>query len=146
MKIQDYKVGTTFEENCVVINRKDGTKFYNHFGIIERFASIYGDKPEDIIKVRATIIEEDVVVKDLIASGYDLNTQEYFAWIDFENDGTYNIRLIYGNIKLYIICFPYGPDIERFYNHESRDIKTHKVIHKPGDRRGMTVKLKIEEI
>ena len=149
MKISSYKKGTTFE--CLCAHKgvvKDGRPFLDSFGIIPKFASMYGRKPEDIVTVRGTIIEEDIIVKELMKhdSPYDSNAHDYFGWIDFEDDGSYNLRMIYGNIKLYYMCFPNGPDIGRFYCNDVEDIKTWKIIHKAGDRRGMTVRLEFEII
>ena len=50
------------------------------------------------------------------------------------------------NIKIYSVCFPYGADAGRFWDQDIKDFNTNKIIHKAGDRRGMTVRLKIEEI
>jgi hypothetical protein len=148
MKIPDYKVGTTFETTCTLQSiQKGGIPFYNNFFISRTFAkSIFGKNPEDVIDVRCTITEEDVLINDLIKDPkYDNNTCEYFAHITFEDDGTYNISLIYGNIKLYFMCFPYTPDAERFYSHEFKDLNGN-IIHKIGDRKSMSVRLKVERI
>lgn len=136
MKIKDYKTGTTFEITCTKEHN-----CYNHFQIHKDLVHMYGKKQEDVITVKCTIIEEDVIVSDLYkyGSSYDANKVDYFGWIEFEDDGTYDIGLIYPNIKLYFMCFAYGPDARRFWNHDIDN-------HKKGDRRGMTVRLKIEEL
>lgn len=145
MKINDYKVGTEFYINCVKENTKnyhnsEGKTYYGSFGIIPQLASMWARKEEDIITVKATIIEEDVLINNLLKDkNYDTNCIDYFGWIDFEDDETYSIHMIYPNIKLYFVCFPYGADAGRFY-------RTNLGIHKEGDRKGMTVRLKIEEI
>ena len=149
MKINDYKVGTTFEITCTKENtknfhNKEGNTYYNNFGIIPRLANMWGRKEEDIIKVKGTIIEEDLIVSDLYkyGSSYDANQVDYFGWIyfeDFEETGQYDIKLIYPNIHLYFMCFPYGPDSGRFWKIDCGK-------HKKGDRKGMTVRLKFEEI
>lgn len=147
MKIVDYRKGTTFECQCAYRGRiVDGRPWLDSFGITKELASIYGRKPENIVTARGTIVEEDVIVSNLMKYGsqYDTNSHEYFGWVDFEDDGTFDLRMIYGNIKLYVICFPSGPDINRLYSNEVRDTVTWEVIHQPGDRRGMTIKLVFE--
>ena len=149
MKINDYKVGTSFEINCTKHNHiKTGEILYDSFGIDKKFASIYGRKPEQVIKVKCTIIEEDVIIKNLISnnSDYDDNSIDYFGFIDgFENNDL-NISMIWYNIKLYFVCFPYGPDSLRFCQYDQKNYETNEYDFKKGDRRGMTVRLKIEEI
>lgn len=146
MKIKDYKVGTTFEIGCVK-DTSDGGECFCDFGITPMFASVFARRPEDAIKVKGTIIEEDIIVGDIYKKGssYDDNQTDYFAWVEFEDDGTYNIGLFQPNIKLYFMCFPNGPDVLRFWNFDSMDYHTGKYLHKRGDRRGMTVRLKFEE-
>ncbi len=148
MKILDYKVGTSFEITCVKekINNKytnDFKEYYSSFEIMPRLASMWAKNQEDVITVKATIIEEDVIIKDLFNNkDYDENCVDYFGWIDFEDYNKtkrYDIGLIYPNIKQYFVCFPYGADSGRFWNNDIGE-------HKKGDRRGMTVRLKIEEI
>ena len=148
MKINDYKVGTTFEITCTKetfenFHNKNGDTYYNNFGIIPRLANMWARKEEDVIKVRGTIIEEDVLVDKLFKDTlYDDKQTDYFGQIefeDFEETGQYDIRLIYPNIKLYFMCFPYGPDSGRFWKMDCGK-------HKKGDRKAMTVRLKFEEI
>lgn len=149
MKINDYKVGTTFEINCAKHNHsKTGEIIYDSFGIDKRFASIYGRKPEQVIKVKCTIIEEDVIIKDLMyyGSSYDTNSIDYFGFIDGFEKNDLNISIIWRNIKLYTMCFPYGPDSQRFWEFDKKNYNTNKYEFKKGDRRAMTVRLKVEEI
>jgi len=149
MKINDYKVGTSFEINCTKHNHiKTGEILYDSFGIDKNFASIYGRKPEQVIKVKCTIIEEDVIIKNLISnnSGYNDNSIDYFGFIDGFEKNDLNISMIWYNIKLYHVCFPYGPDSLRFWQYDQKNYETNEYDFKKGDRRGMTVRLKIEEI
>ena len=149
MKIEDYMKGTSVETTCTkILNSNTGEPYYRDFGISHEHARIWGRKPEDVINVRLTIIEEDVIVGDLyrMDSGYDVNSTDYFGLIKFQDDGTLDISLIYGNIKLYFMCFPYCPDILRFWDAEISNPSTHEIEHRPGDRRAMTVRIKIEEI
>lgn len=147
MKIKDYKVGTTFEVNCVKDTCYGGECFCD-FGITPASACVFARNPEDVIRVKGTIIEEDVVVESIYKKGssYDDNQTDYFAWIEFEEDGTYDIGLFQPNIKLYFMCFPSGPDVLRFWSFDGMNFNTGKYLHKKGDRRGMTVRLKFEEI
>lgn len=137
MEIKDYKVGTSFEITCSkeehrTSGKKDGKHYYQNFGIVKEHASIWGVKPENVITVKATIIEEDVMCQKLMAGkNYDVNSIDYFGRISFE-EGKIDIHIIYPNIKQYFICFPYGTDIGLF--------------DREGKRKEMNVRLKIEEL
>ena len=157
MKICDYKIGYSFEIDCAKSFRKINGEpteqiIYDSFDIMKKYAYMWGRNPEDIIKVKATIIEEDVIVNKIFKkySEYDANKVDYFSWIDFEHNEPIKISMIYPNIKQYFICFPDGPDDDRFWKFDSinvnYDIGEKTVEHLVGDRRGMTVRLKIEEI
>ena len=117
MTINDYKVGTSFEINCAKHKHiKTGEMVYDSFGIDKKFANLYGRSPEQVIRVKCTIIEEDVIIKDLMNkdSDYDENSIDYFGFIDGFEKNNLKISIIWRNIKLYAICFPYGPDSQRF--------------------------------
>ena len=65
MKINDYKVGTSFEINCAKQKHiRTGETIYDSFGINKNLAYMWGRKPEDVVKARCTIIEEDVRLRD----------------------------------------------------------------------------------
>jgi hypothetical protein len=152
MKINDYKIGTSFEINCTKQRHiRTGETIYDSFGINKNLAYMYGRKPEDVIKVKMTIIEEDVLLKDKFNDkNYDENCTDYFGLITWEDDNSLSIGLIYANIKLYNMCFPYEIDKCLFYDGDViiYDYKTfeEKIVHKKGDRHRMTVRLKVEEI
>ena len=157
MKITDYKVGYSFEIDCAKSFKKINGEpteqiIYDSFDIMKEHAYMWARNPEDIVKVKATIIEEDVIVDDLLKrnSSYDTNQVDYFGWIDFEYNNPVRISMIYPNIKQYFMCFPNGPDVNRFWKYDSIkfDYDTYEktIDHLSGDRRGMTVRLKIEEI
>jgi hypothetical protein len=135
MKIRDYKVGTTFIINC--------TKHFGHydsFGILPELAFMWARKENEIIKVECTIVEEDIIVSDLYKDPkYNPNSLDYFAHIDFNEDGTYSTVIIYHTLNIYNMCFPNGPDAERFYKFDG-------LHHKKDDRKSMTVRIKVEEI
>ena len=107
MKISDYKIGTTFETTAVKrFNETHNQVYYDSIGIIKEHAYMWGSKPEDVIKVKATIIEEDVLVDKLMKnnSGYDTNSIDYFGQIDFEKGlDNLSIGLVYHNIKCYFM-------------------------------------------
>jgi hypothetical protein len=137
MEIRDYKVGTSFEIACTkeehrTSGKEDGKYYYQNFGILKEIASIWGVKPENVITVKATIIEEDVMCQKLMMDeNYDSNSIDYFGRISFE-EGKISISIIYPNIKQYFICFPYGTDVGLF--------------DKDGNRKEMNVRVKIEEL
>ena len=136
MEIKDYKVGTSFEITCSkekhrASGKEDCKYFYQNFGIVKEHASIWGANPENVITVKATIIEEDVMCQKLMVDkNYDNNSIDYFGRISF-NKGKMDIHIIYPNIKQYYICFFYGTDVGLFDN--------------DGNRKEMNVRLKIEE-
>ena len=148
MLISDYHIGTIFETTCASRYVKEGCPFYDSFGISKEHTYMFARKPEEVRNVRLTIIEEDVLVNDLMRSpNYNENQVDYFGRIQFKEDGTLDIRMIYGNIKLYFMCFPYTPDAIRFHENDAPlDITTGKRAWLAGDRNGMSVRLKVEEI
>ena len=72
MIIPDYKVGTAFETTCAAKHVEDGRPFYDSFGIDAEFCWMRARKPEEIRKVKCTIIEEDVLVSELMKHGSEL--------------------------------------------------------------------------
>ena len=152
MIIDDYKVGTSFEINCAKRQHiSTGETIYDSFGIVENLAYMWGRKPEDIVKVKCTIIEEDVLLREKFKdNNYDDNSTDYFGLITWEDNGTLKIGLIYPNIKLYNMCFPYVIDDCLFFDRDYTSINyetfEQTIIHKKGDRHKMTVRLKVEEI
>lgn len=152
MIINDYKVGTSFEINCAKRQHiSTGETIYDSFGIVENLAYMWGRKPEDIVKVKCTIIEEDVLLREKFKdNNYDDNSTDYFGLITWEDDGTLKIGLIYPNIKLYNMCFPYVIDDCRFFDRDYTTInpETYEriVLYKKGDRQRMTVRLKVKEV
>lgn len=137
MEIKDYKVGTSFEITCSkekhrTSGKEDGKYYYQNFGIVKEHAYMWGANPENVITVKATIIEEDVMCQKLMMDkNYDNNSIDYFGRISFD-EGRISISIIYPNIKQYFICFPYGTDVGLF--------------DKDGNREEMNVRLKIEEL
>lgn len=148
MIIPDYRVGTTFITQCATRYKNDrGEPLYDSFDINPNYAYMWGRKPDEIRTVRGTIVEEDVLVNELMSadSNYDCEQTDYFGWIEFLDDGTYDLRMVYPNVKLYFMCFPYTPDVKRFRTEDNIDVDGN-VRWRKGDRVGMSVRLKIEEI
>ena len=149
MTINDYKIGTSFEINCAKHKHiKTCETVYDSFGIDKKFANLYGRSPEQVIRVKCTIIEEDVIIKDLMNkdSDYDENSIDYFGFIDGFEKNNLKISIIWRNIKLYVMGFPYGPDSQRFWEFDQLNYETKEYEFRKGDRRAMTVRLKIEEL
>jgi len=55
-----YTVGYSEENTCVKFPRGS----FHHFGIHPKAASMYGELPENILKCKVTIIEDNVSLKD----------------------------------------------------------------------------------
>jgi hypothetical protein len=75
-------------------------KYYDHFGIHPTLASLYGDKPEDIIEVSFKINEDQNISID----DNDMNP-DYWGW--FDNDRQ-EFTMIYAKRFLLEMCFPNG--------------------------------------
>lgn len=145
MIIPDYKIGTSFEITCTK-TWKQNQWLYRDFEISKEHSSIFGRKPEDVIKVRMTIIENDTYIKGLYQdNNYDENCTDYFGRINFEKKRL-RIGCIYGNIKAYTVCFPDEPDVGLFWENDIKIPGTNKIEYHKGERRAMNVRLKIEEI
>jgi hypothetical protein len=75
-------------------------KNYEHFGIHPTLASLYGDKPEDIVEVKLKIsIDQKIPEND------NTMTPDYWGWYDFKKK---NFTMIYAKRFLLEMCFPYG--------------------------------------
>lgn len=150
MKINDYKIGTSIVTTAAQRTNNNGT-FYISFGVNKNYAHTFGVKPEDVVNVKATIIEEDVLIGNKYKDkNYDSNSIDYFALITWQDDNTLEINLISPNIKVYNVCFPYIIDEHLFYDRDITKIDLNtletKTIHKKGDRHKMTVRLNVERI
>lgn len=143
VKIDSIEVGTKFSTTAIM-HKDDKREFLKHFGASRDHCYVWGCKPEDIVDVECEIIENDVLVDQLMRDkNYDCNQQDYFACISVEDDGTLDVGIVEPNIKVFFMCFPYGCDIERFWNHEVKDVWTHEIKHKKGDRRNYMARLKV---
>lgn len=147
MRIDDYRTGTSFEITCTRhSDSESGETFYSDFGIFPNMAFMWGRKKEDVMTVRATVIEEDVKIISLLKDKTYKKGIDYFGRVEFGNeDGSLTIDMIYPGINQYYVCFPYGPDFGLLWDNDVFD-RAGKLIHRKGERRAMNVRLKIEEI
>ena len=76
---------------------------YYHFGISKQSASLYGDKPEDIVEVEFKIHED----QSIPPTDQSLNA-DYWGW--FDNDKQ-KFSMIYPKRFLLVMCFPYGYEV-----------------------------------
>lgn len=76
-------------------------KYYEHFGIHPSIASLYGDKPEDIVEVKFKISVDQTITK---AKDDNMNP-DYWGW--FDNDDQ-DFTMIYAKRFLLEMCFPSG--------------------------------------
>lgn len=83
--------------------------WYTHFGIHPVTASLYGNKVEDIINIRCTVIEG---VSGINRDRTKDKDQVYWGWFEF--DEWYNkdksVSLIYPCFMLFNMCFPSGAE------------------------------------
>lgn len=87
--------------SAVYTDKKDGGKYFTHFGIHEKTASIYGNKKEDIVNVQLELSDNQKIVDN----NNDPNI-DYWGWFDYtEKKFT---SLIYPKYFLLGLCFAYG--------------------------------------
>lgn len=105
-------------------------EFLSHFDINPEFHRAYGvDDPGGIVKVRCTVTDTDLSVKEMYADrNYDENCIDYLAFLKYEED----FRIVMPNIKMFNCCFPYGADASCF--------------NREGERTGTICRLKVEII
>ena len=77
---------------------------YYHFGIHPNLASIYGDKPEDIVSLEMIPAENQELPADEIQMEVD-----YWGWYDERQQ---RFTLIFPKRFLLNMCFPYGMKAE----------------------------------
>jgi hypothetical protein len=73
-------------------------KYYHHFGIHESLASLYGDDPDDIQKLKLKISEDQTIPES------DKNV-DYWGWLPKDED---KFNMIYPAYFLLDMCFPAG--------------------------------------
>ena len=97
--MENFKITATLNKNG---------KFYEHFGIHNVLASLYGNKPEDIVKLEMHISEDQTIPP----SDQSMNP-DYWGWYDFEEQ---KFTMIYAKRFLLEMCFPYGIKAEEEKN------------------------------
>lgn len=79
-------------------------KYFEHFGIREISAFLYGKKKEEILKVELTI-SDDQSLPPLPQNDPAVMTSDYWGWWDNEQK---HFSMIYQKRFLLNMCFPYG--------------------------------------
>jgi hypothetical protein len=91
------KIPDTFKVNAVKFDN-----YYRHFGIHPKFASLYGDDPNDIEEITM------VVDKNITTQNRDKSLdkeQGYWGWFDQKQQ---RFTLIYPCFLQLYVCFPGG--------------------------------------
>ena len=83
--------------HTATLNKKG--KYYQHFGIREISACLYGDDPKDIVKVKLKISEDQSVPKH----DAQILSADYWGWWDNKKN---RFTLIYAKRFLLEMCFP----------------------------------------
>lgn len=145
LTIDSIENGTKFTTTAVLNNGKQGT-FFNRFGAFREKAYIFACDPEEIVDVECEIVDNDLIIKDILSDkNYDKNCIDYFACIRPNNDGTFEFEFAGPNIKVFYASFPYGPDIERFWQNDV-SIPSSGIEHKKGDRKIYFSRIKVNPI
>ena len=136
IKLGDCKPGTSFEVYAVKQENEIG-KFFNYINQIDPdHARWYGQKKEDVIKVKCTIVDNDISVKELYSDpNYDDDCIDYLMGYNLWSGN----MIIMPNVKAFNCCYPRGADESRFAHHTTS-------TYKKGDRMGYLCRLKVEEI
>lgn len=89
-------------------------EYFEDFCISERSASVYGHKPEDIVKVKVTEVENQIRP----STPSNRKVREYWAWWCTRdgNPDHSKFDLIYHAYLLLEMCFPYGIEAEEVRN------------------------------
>ncbi len=137
--------GTKFNTTAVKEKDSNGGDIFMHFESIREHASVWGLNPKDILDVECEIVDNDLSIESILADrSYDDNSTDYFCCASVEDDG-FNVSLIFPNIKLFFMCFPYGCDIERYWQHDIPD-EDGNIEHRKGDRRNYMMRIKVKEL
>lgn len=81
----------------------NGSK-YTHFNIKPFMASIYGAKPENIVKVELTVAD-DQTIPPLPQDDPKVNVNDYWGWWDFKDKA---FTFVWSKRFLLEMCFTYG--------------------------------------
>ena len=74
-------------------------KYYEHFGIHEMTASIYGNKVEDILNIKLKISDDQTIPPT------HKEDADYWGWL---SKGSDELSMIYAQWFLVDMCFPAG--------------------------------------
>lgn len=100
MKLSDIVLGeTTIKSTATLAKNKD---CYEHFGIHEKTAAIYGNKEEEIVELELVISKNQDRPEHKTGS---FDEADYWAWLE---DGKTGYYLIYPQYFLLNMCFPNG--------------------------------------
>ena len=91
--------GRVFQSSTV----PDSKGVFYHFGIVPSLASVYGNKPEDIVQVSITIAEDQTIPEN-DSDGKEY-VGDYWGWFDFNEQ---RFSMIYPRRFLLNMCFAYG--------------------------------------
>lgn len=145
IKLDTIEPGTKFVTTATV-EKKNGEEVFTHIGVSRKHSSIWGVDPDKIVDIECEIVDNDLLIDDLMLDkDYDNNCVDYFCHAEIEKDGRFDIGLIYANIKVYFVCFPYGADASRFWHHTIERVDG-TVEHKEGDRRAYNMRIKVRKL
>lgn len=100
MKLSEIVLGeTTIKSTATLAKNKD---CYEHFGIHEKTANIYGNKPEDIVELEMVISKNQT--RPVHKTG-SFEEADYWAWLE---EGKTDYYSIYPQYFLLNMCFPNG--------------------------------------
>jgi hypothetical protein len=137
LKLDKFDIGTEFYTYGIKAIGPSNRKFYNFINRIDPdHAWIFGKKKEDVIKLKCTILANDISVKRLYTDqDYDENCIDYLMGYDT----VFNTAIIMHNIKVFNCCYPYGADAIVYATKDTS-------LYKKGDRTGYLCRLKVEEV
>lgn len=80
-------------------------KGFKHFGINKKSASIYGCKPEEVLRIKFML--------DTNQDTEDIEGPDYWGWFDYSKQ---RFRIIFAKRFILGMCFPYGMEAEEKVN------------------------------
>ena len=146
INIASIEPGTKFNTTAILKTNSSGILFFDRFQASREHYYVYGIKDSsEILDVECEIVDNDLDIESILRDkSYDNNQIDYFCLARVEKDG-FHIGLIYPNVKVFFMCFPYGCNAERFWNHDIHDING-DIEYKKGSRRSYMMRIKVKEI
>jgi len=95
------KFTKSFETTAIKGSTQENEPYFNSFGIHPATCSLYGEKPENIIKVRCTVSEDQT----------EHTPPDYWGWFDNKTGWTYG-GLLWPSFTQLKMCFIYGYEAE----------------------------------